>query len=56
MRTFDTSQSRSGPCLSWTREEVHAYLGQRVIAREEVEALSRAVISEPLVCDSRAPS
>ena len=35
-------------------EEVHAYLGQRVVAPEEVAALSRAVISEPIVSDSRS--
>ena len=33
-------------------EDVHAYLGQRVVAPEEVAALSRAVISEPIVSGS----
>ena len=35
-------------------EDVHAYLGQRVVAPEEVAALSRAVISEPRVSGSRS--
>ena len=35
-------------------EEVHAYLGHRVVAPEEVAALSRAVISEPIVSGSRS--
>ena len=35
-------------------EDVHAYLGQRVIAPEELAALSRAVISEPIVSGSRS--
>ena len=35
-------------------EDVHAYLGQRVVAPEEVAALSRAVISEPIVSGSRS--
>ena len=36
------------------REEVHAYLGQRVVAPVEIAALSRAVISEPIVSGSRS--
>ena len=35
------------------REEVQPYLGQRVVASEEVAALNRAVISEPIVSSSR---
>ena len=35
-------------------EEVHTYLGQRLVAPEEVAALSRAVISEPIVSGSRS--
>ena len=35
-------------------EEVHAYLGQTVVAPEEVAVLSRAVISEPIVSGSRS--
>ena len=35
-------------------EDVNAYLGQRVVAPEEVAALSRAVISEPIVSGSRS--
>ena len=35
-------------------EEVHVYLGQRVVAPEEVAALSRAAISEPTVSGSRS--
>ena len=33
-------------------EEVHAYLGQRVVAPEEVAARSKTVISEPIVSGS----
>ena len=35
-------------------EDVHAYLGQRVVAPEEGAALSRADISEPIVSGSRS--
>ena len=50
----------NGFCLSENEsicddgEDVHAYLRQRVVAPKEVAALSRAVISEPIVSGSHS--
>ena len=44
---------RTNP-FAMMEKDVHAYLGQRVVAPEEVAALSRAVISEPIVSGSRS--
>ena len=46
---FDLSEDESS-CDDG--EEVHAYCGSRVIAPEEVAALSRAVSSEPVASGS----
>ena len=48
---FDLSEKES---ICDDGEDVHAYLRQRVVAPEEVAALSRAVISEPIVSGSRS--
>ena len=44
----DLSLSEDESCCD-EGEEVHAYIGLKVIAPEEVAALSRAVTSKPIV-------
>ena len=48
---FGLSENES---ICYDGDDVHAYLGQRVVAPEEVAALSRADISEPIVSGSRS--